>query len=71
VKQVADVARRFKKLRREAEKQGWRIEETKMGYKLHAPDGENVVSTHREPTEAALREIRSDMKRLGFREGRR
>jgi hypothetical protein len=65
---VARTAREFKKLRKQAEEQGWRIEETKKGYLLHAPDGENHVTTHREPTEAALKMIVSDMKRLGFRQ---
>lgn len=65
---MANVTREFKKLRQEAEEQGWRVEMTKMGYRLYAPDGENLVTTHRHPTEAALREIRSDMKRFGFRE---
>jgi hypothetical protein len=49
----AAVAKDFKRLRKEAEEQGWRVEQTKNGHwAFYAPDGKNIVHVGGTPRSA-------------------
>lgn len=56
----------LKKLLKEAEKQGWEVVPKKDGWQLLAPDGENIVTVHKTPSNRAIRHYVSDMRKCGF-----
>lgn len=62
------MKKELKELRREAAKQGWRIEDRKSGATLfYAPDGENIVTAHGTPSDhRSLANLVSEMRKHGF-----
>lgn len=59
----------FKKVRKEAVKQGWRVEMTKNGHwRLYAPGGENTVHAPGTPSDhRGLKNTIAQMRRYGFK----
>lgn len=56
------------KLLREAERQGWRIEDRGRRFMCFSPDGETVVTVAKTPSvQKALVAIRADLRKGGFR----
>jgi hypothetical protein len=65
---MASVQKDFKKVVREAERQGWRTKKIKMGLQLLAPDGVNIVTVHGTPSDHhALDNMIGDMRPYGFK----
>jgi predicted RNA binding protein YcfA (HicA-like mRNA interferase family) len=58
----------FKKMLREAQRQGWRVEQTKGGHwRLYAPDGEHIVHAAGTPSDTrSLDNTLAQMRRYGF-----
>lgn len=49
---MASASKDFKKVIREAEKQGWRVEMTRNGHwRFYAPDGVNIVHAAGTPSD--------------------
>lgn len=62
------MPKEYKKLIKEAERQGWRCEYTKDGCQLYAPDGANIVTIHFTETDAhAVRNTIARMRCFGFK----
>jgi hypothetical protein len=60
--------REYPKVRREAERQGWRVKPTRKGERLLGPDGVSSVQWHRTPSDhRALDNMVAEMRRCGFR----
>ncbi len=58
----------LKKIFAAAEEQGWRVGDTKDGWQLFAPDGENIVTVHGTPSDhRALANTVSRMRQYGFK----
>jgi hypothetical protein len=59
----------MKKLVREAERQGWRVEPTKSGHwRFYAPDGEHIVHASGTPSDhRSLDNLVAQMRRYGFK----
>ena len=59
----------FKKILREAERQGWRSRETTKGLMLFPPDtSKSPVAIHRTPSDhRALANVLAQMRQRGFR----
>lgn len=49
--QLASYAKDVKNLLKEAEKQGWRVQEKKKGWMLYSPDGVTQVMIHKTATD--------------------
>ena len=65
---MPSVKKDLRKLLQEAEKQGWRVVQVKMGYQLLAPDGIHIVTIHHTPGDhRALDNYIADMRKYGFR----
>jgi hypothetical protein len=63
---MADTPER---LVRKAEKQGWRVRETKSGWMLFSPDGVTKVSVHKTPSDHRWhRNTIRDLRKGGFHE---
>jgi hypothetical protein len=61
------MADELRKVLKAAEDQGWRIEPTKKGWKLYAPDGVNIVIVHNTPSDhRALKNTIARMRQYGF-----
>lgn len=61
--------RQWKKVRREAERQGWRVEPTTNGFQLMSPNGEAIVTMdrlHKPSSPWALTHTVKNMRRHGF-----
>ena len=59
--------REYPKVRKEAERQGWRVKETRKGEMLLAPDGQTSVLWHHTPSDhRALDNTVAKMKQAGF-----
>lgn len=58
----------WKKVRKEAQEQGWTVRETKSGYQLFPPDRtQKPISIHRTPSDhRALENTITRMRRAGF-----
>lgn len=57
----------IKKIRKQAEEQGWREKEKDSGWMLLAPDKENKVLIHKTASDRrALANILSEMRKYGF-----
>lgn len=57
----------LRRLRRELEDAGWRIEETKSGFKCKSPDGKKTVQIHNTTSEyRAGKNILSQLRQGGF-----
>ena len=67
------VPKEYRELRREAERQGWKIRETRDGFQFLAPDGIHAVTIHMTETnpERAVKRTISRMENYGFRRGGR
>jgi len=68
--------REYPKVRKEAERQGWKVKSTRKGEMLLAPDGVTSVMWHHTPSDhRALDNTVTKMRRAGFeyplRRGRR
>lgn len=66
----------YPKVRKEAERQGWKVKPTRKGEMLLAPDGVTSVQWHHTPSDhRALDNMVAKMRRAGFeyppRKGRR
>ena len=49
---MASASKDFRKVIREAERQGWRVEQTKGGHwRFYAPDGVNIVHAAGTPSD--------------------
>jgi hypothetical protein len=59
----------FRKVIREAERQGWKIRPIKKGFFLAPPEkGKDMVLVHHTPsTQAAFNHFLADMRRSGFK----
>ena len=61
------VKKDVEKLLREAERQGWRIEDRGRRYMCFSPNGSTVVTVSKTPSaQKALITIRSDLRKGGF-----
>lgn len=64
---MASMKKEIKALLAEADKQGWRVNETKDGWQLFAPDGVNIVTIHGTPSDhRALANTVTRLRRYGF-----
>lgn len=62
----------MRKLVKELEKSGWRVEEMKSGYKFFSPDGEKIVTMHKTCSDhRAGRNILAELRQGGFEYGKR
>lgn len=66
---MASAKKDFKEVRREAERQGWRVELTPGGHwRLYAPDGKNIVHAAQTPSDHRnLANVIAQMRRYGFK----
>jgi predicted RNA binding protein YcfA (HicA-like mRNA interferase family) len=66
---MASMKKDFKKVRQEAEAQGWRVRATKKGHwQFFAPDGRTIVTAPGTPSDhRALANTISDLRRAGFK----
>jgi hypothetical protein len=69
---MAKLTKEVQKVVRAAEKQGWRVRETKKGWMLYAPDGQHMETLHKTPSDwRSIRNTVARMRRHGFKwEGR-
>ena len=57
----------LKEILREAEGQGWRVEEGSKNHKLYSPDGEGLVIVAKTPSDPrGLKNAVARMRRYGF-----
>lgn len=64
---MSSASKELKKLRKEAEKQGWKVMETSDGLQFFAPDGVNIVTMHLTASDhRAFRNNVGRLKRFGF-----
>lgn len=66
---MASVQKEMKEIRREAERQGWRVEATKKGHiRFYAPDGTNIVHAAGTPSDRrSIDNLIAQLRRYGFR----
>jgi hypothetical protein len=61
------LAKEAKRVVREAERQGFRVKETKMGWMIYAKEGPEQVLMHKTPSDwRALRNDIARLRRIGF-----
>jgi hypothetical protein len=65
---MASASKDFKKVIREAEAQGWRVEPTKNGHwRFYAPNGRDIVHAAGTPSDyRSLENFLAQMRRAGF-----
>lgn len=66
---VASAKKELKEITREAERQGWRVGETKKGHpQFFAPDGENIVTGSGTPSDhRSIDNLVARLRRYGFK----
>jgi hypothetical protein len=60
-----------KKLKEDAEAQGWTAIEKKNGWMMRSPDGEGQVMLHKTPNSNGVRHYIRDLRKYGYRPGGR
>jgi len=64
---MSSTSKQIRDLLKEAERQGWTVDERRKGYLLKSPDGVTMVSLHKTPSDHRwLQNTLREMRKGGF-----